>query len=82
MVIYLISELFKTKHYEKLGFKIHNSFTSLANHFQYMELCISSLSFILLILLEDYDAIFFSCNVFMYEIVGISVILVFKYLLL
>jgi hypothetical protein len=42
-----------------------------------LKLCISFLSFILLLFSEDQNAIPLSCNVFMYDIFGVSNLYVF-----
>jgi hypothetical protein len=68
----LFPGLFKTVHWEKLGFEIQSSFTSVANTFGYLKLCISSLSFMLLLLSQDQHAIPLNCNVFKYDIFGVS----------
>jgi hypothetical protein len=39
-----------------------------------LKLCISSLSFIWLLLSQDQHAIPLSCNVFMYDVFGVSVL--------
>jgi hypothetical protein len=63
-------------HWEKLDFEIQSSFTSVANTFGYLK-CISSLSFILLLLSQDQHAIPLSCNVFKYDIFGVSALWIF-----
>jgi hypothetical protein len=60
-----------------LGFEIQGSSTSFANTFGYLKLCISSLSFIWLLLSQDQHAIPFSSNVFMDDIFGVSILWVF-----
>jgi hypothetical protein len=73
----LFPGLFKKVHWEKLVFGIQGSSTSFANTFGYLKLCISSLSFIWLLPSQDHHAIPFSCNVFMDDIFGVSVLWVF-----
>jgi hypothetical protein len=70
----LFPGLFKMVHWEKLGFEIQGSSTSFANTFGYLKLCISSLSFIWLLLSQDQHAIPLNCNVFMDDIFGIYVL--------